>query len=240
MSRFSLCRKNLKKVIGISIILVIAISGVAVYALNKENADEISLNADINSEEGNIIDEEPAPAKEEESPKVEEVINQQPEEKSDTVKEDTPKVNNNKEVQKVNEEPKEIPKKEKESKENKVTVNKSVTYTSKGLGISFDIPGNWTDKYLINDDGKEIRVYMKHNTNSRGGALLFIITNDLTAYNNGDLIDTIGGLNKEVTINNKKYLVGGSTDCSIDANDQAINLYREMLSQRKEVLLTLR
>lgn len=238
MSRLSLCRKNLKKVIGISIILVIAISGVAVYALNKENTDEKSLNADINSEEYNVIDEEPA--KEEESPKVEEVINQQPEEKSDIVKEDTPKINNNKEVEKVNEEPKEISKKEKESKENKVAVNKSVTYTSKGLGISFDIPGNWKDKYLVNDDGKEIRVYMRHNTNSQGGALLFIITSDLTAYNNGDLIDTIGGVNKEITINNKKYFIGGPTDCSVDANDPAIKLYKKMLSQRKDVLITLK
>lgn len=234
MSRFNLCRKNLKKAMGISIILVIAISGAAVYALNKENAD-------INSEEGNIIDEEPVPAKEEESPKVEEVINQQPEEKSDIVKEDTPKVNNNnKEVQKVNEKPKEIPNKENKSKENKVAVNKSVTYTSKGLGISFDIPGNWKDKYLVNDDGKEIRVYMRHNTNSQGGALLFIITSDLTAYNNGDLIDTIGGVNKEITINNKKYFIGGPTDCSVDANDPAIKLYKEMLSQRKDVLITLK
>lgn len=236
MSGYTLCRKNLRKVVVIVIILVIAISGATVYALNKKNVDEISLNADMNSEEGNIIDEEPAPAKEEESIKVEEVISQQPEEKSNTVKEDTPKVNsNNKQVQEVNEKPKEIP-----NKENKVAVNKSITYTSKGLGISFDIPGNWKDKYLINDNGKKISVYMKHNTNSQGGALLFIITSDLTAYNNGDFIDTIGGLNKEITISDKKYLIGGPTDCSVGANDPDIKLYKEMLSQRKDVLLTLK
>ena len=78
---------------------------------------------------------------------------------------------------------------------------------------------------------------MKHSRNSEGVGLLFIITSHVES---GQFMDTIYGINKEQTLNGKKLVVGGPTDYPMIENDPLEKQYREMLSQRSEVLKTLR
>ena len=78
---------------------------------------------------------------------------------------------------------------------------------------------------------------MKHSRNDEGLGLLFIIT---TNAEDAPFLDAIGRINKEQTLNGRKLFVGGPTGYSMIENDPLEKQYREMLSQRSEVLRTLR
>lgn len=235
----NMIRGNLKKIIGIALILTLAIGGTVIYLISEEKAEMVAAN--INSEESDLITEE-EPIEENIEEPVEEQKPVKVEEKTQAQEENTAKVDNDKETQKVNEQPKkqESQKQKEQSKpavQPKKQANKGTTYTSKGLGISFDLPGSWNDKYVIKDTGNELKVFMKHSRNDEGLGLLFIITSDLEM---GQFMDTIYGINKEQTLNGKKLVVGSPTDYKMIPNDSLEKQYREMLSQSKDVLRTLR
>ena len=246
-------KDNMKKVISAAVILTLAICGFAVYFLNEDKSERVATN--MKSEEADQIteetdtensiknNEEEKAAEENEQAKVDEVSNVKVEEKKEQPKEnvqqsekpkETPKANENAKTQQTQQTQKEPSKPAVQSQK---PANKVTTYTSKGLGISFDFPGNWNGKYVIKDNGDELFVYMKHSRNNEGLGLLFIITSHVE---DAQFLDTIYGINKEQTLIGKKLVVGGPTDYRMIENDPLEKQYREMSSQCQEVLRTLR
>jgi DUF4097 and DUF4098 domain-containing protein YvlB len=130
----------------------------------------------------------------------------------------------------------------KENTQVKQSPAKSSTYTSKNLGVTFDIPASWANKYVIKDSGTDISVSMKRDPKNlqTGDGLLFIITTDFDGFNNGSFLDSVPGVNKVTTIKGKKYLVGPPTDCRVEVGDPDQELYRIMSHQISQVLKTLR
>ncbi|WP_143315489.1 Ig-like domain-containing protein [Clostridium sp. HBUAS56017] len=117
--------------------------------------------------------------------------------------------------------------------------NKTITYSSKGLGVSFDMPASWENNYIVKDDGIQITVYMKHEDNDNGSAWLFTISSDMHDFSNGDNLDNIyDGIHR--TINGKQYLVGGPTDIGLSENDSKFKLYQTMKKDCSNIIKSLR
>ncbi len=240
-------RGNKKKIISVALVLIFTVCGFTLYFLNGNKSERVAAN--MKSEEAdqitegtdtkNIIkdNEQEKAAEENQQAKVNEVSNVKVEEKKEEAKDnvqksekpnETPKNNKNQQTQKEPSKP---------AVQSQKPANKVTTYTSKGLGISFDFPGNWNGKYVIKDNGDELFVYMKHSRNNEGLGLLFKITSHVE---DAEHMDTIYGISKEQTINGKKLAIGGPTDYRMIENDPLEKQYREMSSQRNEVLRTLR
>lgn len=205
-------KNNMKKVISAAVILTLAICGFAAYFLNEDKSERVAANMESKeldsiteeTDEDNSIenkDEEKA-AEENKQAKVDETSNAKVEEKKEEPKENVQQSEKPKETPKANENPKTHQTQQtqqtqkqpsKPAAQPKKPANKGTTYTSKGLGISFDLPGNWNGKYVIEDNGDELAVYMKHNKNNRGLGLLFEITSHVE---HAQFLDTIYGINK--------------------------------------------
>lgn len=120
-----------------------------------------------------------------------------------------------------------------------VVDNTPIKYTSSGLGITFDIPASWKDKYYIDDTGSTVKIYTKHSQNNIGCGLLVTITSDGESCGNGEYLDTIGG-EKVKNINGKTYYVGGPLDFRMEEDDSLVEVYRNMIQQRESVVKSLR
>lgn len=243
--------KNGKIVLGCCALVIIVACGGVVYAVNKIDGNNEIL-CEVEEDE---VDEEVAKPEEVETlsettqpPIIEEV---KPEETAN--KEEPSVINENqKENVEVNEnqsEPvkqKEEPKKQpanstsQQSKpEPKQTNNNPISYTSSGLGITFDMPASWRDKYYIEDTGSIVKIYTKHSQNNIGCGLLITITSDGESCGNGEYLDTIGG-EKAKNINGKTYYVGGPLDFRMEEDDSLVEVYRNMIQQRESVVKSLR
>lgn len=238
-------KDNMKKIISAAVILTLSICGAVAYFFIGDKSERVATNIkneDVDSVVEKIESEDSDEKKDEENKqaKVDEASNAKVEEKKEEPKENVQKSEKPKETPKANENVKTQQTQQQPSKpavQSQKPANKVTTYTSKGLGISLDFPGNWNGKYVVKDNGDELFVYMKHSRNSEGVGLLFIITSHVES---GQFMDTIYGINKEQTLNGKKLVVGGPTDYPMIENDPLEKQYREMLSQRSEVLKTLR
>ena len=241
-------KDNMKKIISAAVILTLSICGAVAYFFIGDKSERVATNIkneDVDSVVEKIESEDSDEKKDEENKqaKVDEASNAKVEEKKEEPKENVQKSEKPKETPKANENAKTQQTQQTQKEPSKPAVqsqkpaNKVTTYTSKGLGISLDFPGNWNGKYVVKDNGDELFVYMKHSRNSEGVGLLFIITSHVES---GQFMDTIYGINKEQTLNGKKLVVGGPTDYPMIENDPLEKQYREMLSQRSEVLKTLR
>lgn len=103
-----------------------------------------------------------------------------------------------------------------------------VTYKSKDLGGSFNIPDKLVDNCVVSENGKEIRILIKDDAKSDEAVV--IITSDIKAYNRGKDMSSIDGRSKYRCINNCGYLIGLSEECSEDL----------LISNIKDIVNTLR
>jgi hypothetical protein len=243
----------MKAIIGVSAIVLVLASGFAVYAINSSNQE--SKTSDKEVEDTSCLanlDEDTDPIQEQ--VKTEE---KQPIEQTVT-DENVQKVNSNADVQKntsnnKNETTKnqsveqnkakstEVNSSKQGNEEGKQVDTKPITYTSKGVGISFDMPASWANKYTIKDNGTQVVVYMKREQNlGTGDGCLFIITSNIEDYGKGSFLDSVAGINKITVVNGKNYLVGPPTDCRIELGDPDQDTYKTMTHQISQVLKTLR
>lgn len=208
--------------------IIIIGGGFTAYAINASKAREEPKSEQIQDEEVADTSKAEEPSKQEE-PAKQEIKEEMPKtEVAGDSKKQVASDNNNKKNLNSSNKPKEAPK-----------PRGPITYKSTGLHIAFDMPRSWEDNYVIKDNGKEIRVYMKHEQNDIGAGYLFTITSDIHDYNNGMDLDSIGG-EKKKNINGKQYLVGGPLDFRMDDNDPRVKTYKSMVRECSGVLKTLR
>lgn len=120
----------------------------------------------------------------------------------------------------------------------KQSVTKKITYKSKGLGIAFDMPADWANKYEIQDSGMEVMVISKCLDTNIASGILFLITNNTDAYSDGSLSPILGNIHQ--VINGKQYLVGGPKDIETWKKDPNFNAYKTMQSESVDVLKSIR
>ena len=100
-----------------------------------------------------------------------------------------------------------------------------VTYKSKGLGVSFDIPDELVENCVIEEKGKEIRILIKDDAKENESVV--IVTSDIKSYNRGRNMNSIGRRSKYKSINNCGYLIGLSDECN---NDLLINNIKDIVN----------
>ncbi|WP_102401874.1 hypothetical protein [Haloimpatiens massiliensis] len=248
--------KKLKVIIACAVIITVFTSGFVIYAINiskpecKSSKQKVQPKISLaDSSQDKKLSQ--SGTKAEEKPKIEKTF----------IKENKLKKSYNKVTQKnINNKNKPAKKqlvKQNKIKNNKVNPtkkegiqkkqvsNKPITYKNKKLGICFDMPASWANKYFIKDNGTEVRVYMrnKHNLDSEDG-FLFIITTDIHDYNDGKFLDSIGGIDKIKVINDKKYLIGGPTGVTFPGDNFNDNpefkTFSQLNNDRAVVIKTLR
>ena len=72
-----------------------------------------------------------------------------------------------------------------------------------------------------------------------GDGLFFLITNDLTEYNNGEHLDRVGG-KREVISNGVTYRIGSYPGMSIGEEDPNLQLYLQLSSDVSSIVSTIR
>lgn len=236
-----------KLIIGCSVITLLLVSGIGVYAINlegkKDTSSEQKVEEDVTAENTSNENTEPVQEqpKEEEKPQVVEQPKVEQNTQSNTTTQNNTDNSENKSTKTQQPAPAKAKSNESTTKKVQPQQNKPITYTSKSLGLSFDMPASWKDKYFINDNGTEIKVYTKHKDNLNDGCgLLFTITSDLSDYDGGKYLDGIGHINREQTLNKRKYHVGGPLDFRMGEDDPLKDLYRNMVRDSEKVLSTLR
>jgi hypothetical protein len=235
-----------KIIIGCSICAVILVSGFGVYVINTVGKEDISSEQKVednitneNTSDENVKEKEKQPV---DQPKVDE---NKPNDTTNTNAQNNADSRRNKSTQSQQVEQTKSKRNEKNTKKQNVqekqVSNKPITYTSKGLGLSFDMPTSWVNKYVIKDNGTEISFYMNHDSSlGEGDGLLFIITSDINDYDKGGLLDTIADIKKIKEIKGKKYLVGGPKDCRIEKGNPDKDTYITLVQQVPQVLKSLR
>lgn len=240
-----------KVIIGCSIAAIVLVSGLGVYAMNTTGKEDISsvktVENDATTEEKQNQDADSV-----QKPKVDKNKTVQQEKVTENKPNDTVNINTqsnteNTQNQPVQSKPTEQVKPKsnesttkKENVQQKQAANKPITYTSKGLGISFDMPGDWANKYVVKDNGESIHVFMKNSGVNDGRGLLFTITSNITDYNNGSMLDSVPGVDKTMVIKGRKYLLGAPTGCVVEVGDPDEGLYKNMSHQISQVLKSLR
>jgi hypothetical protein len=230
-----------KLIIGCSIAAIVLVSGMGVYAINTTGKEDTSSEKTV---EDNAATEENSnqDADSVQKASIEETQPNQQEKVYENKPSDTENIQNKSEQSKPREQVKQKSNEsvnKKEHVQQKQASNNSITYTSKGLGISFDMPASWANKYDIQDSGTEVMVISKCIDNNIGSGFLFLITSDLNAYAEGSQLNPIlGDIHKN--INNKKYLIGGPTDTKFWEKDPNFNAYKIMQKECVNVLKSLR
>lgn len=221
-------KRNLKALTAVAVILIVTAAGTITYSKLKNEGQDNNITASEDHETNvEIINDNEEPAvKDEETPAPQPAV--EVTEKQPQVVETT-----SKNVSAVKSEPQ-------PAKAVNVPDNTKITYQSKNFGLEFDMPSSWKDKYYISENENTIRVSMKHDKNDEGYGLLFLITQDFNAYDNGNCIDIIGTIDVFQEINGVKYLVGGPTGYGLNFDDPQTALFDTMTSQREDVLKTLR
>ena len=115
--------------------------------------------------------------------------------------------------------------------------SKQTTYISNNFKLAIDFPANWENKYTVVEDGTELKVCLKNVT--YGDGLFFLITNDLTEYNNGEHLDRVGG-KREVISNGVTYRIGSYPGMSIGEEDPNLQLYLQLSSDVSSIVSTIR
>lgn len=115
--------------------------------------------------------------------------------------------------------------------------SKQTTYISNKFKLAIDFPANWENKYTVVEDGTELKVCLKNVT--YGDGLFFLITNDLTEYNNGEHLDRVGG-KREVISNGVTYRIGSYPGMSIGEEDPNLQLYLQLSSDVSSIVSTIR
>ena len=243
--------KNGKIILGCCALVIIVACGGVVYAVNKIDGNNEIL-CEVEEDE---VDEDVAKPKEVETlsettqppiieeVKPEETANKEPSVINENQKENVEVNENQSEPVKQKEEPKKqtVNQNPQPSNPNPTLVvdNTPITYTSSGLGITFDMPASWKDKYYIEDTGSTVKIYTKHSQNNIGCGLLVTITSDGESCGNGEYLDTIGG-EKVKNINGNTYYVGGPLDFRMGEDDPLVEVYKNMIQQRGSVVKSLR
>lgn len=114
---------------------------------------------------------------------------------------------------------------------------KQTTYISNNFKLAIDFPANWENKYTVVEDGTNLMVCLKNVT--YGDGLFFLITNDLTQYDNGNHLDRVGG-KREVVSNGVTYTIGAYPGMSIGDEDPNFQLYLQLSSDVSSIVSTIR
>ena len=114
---------------------------------------------------------------------------------------------------------------------------KQTTYISNNFKLAIDFPANWENKYTVVEDGTNLMVCLKNVT--YGDGLFFLITNDLTQYDNGNHLDRVGG-RREVVSNGVTYTIGAYPGMSISDEDPNFQLYMQLSSDVASIVSTIR
>lgn len=120
----------------------------------------------------------------------------------------------------------------------KNTNKKSEVYKSDNLGISIELPKEWSGEYKIQEDKDSIHVFYEPNIMERGLLFGIVKVNEKDNPVNGEIYDTIGP-NRFIETKSGKYMVGSTTDVGFPDDSSNYKRYSELRKQASEVLKSL-